>query len=148
MEKDELLALLAPCGLDCGRCVRFKDGGIALAASALKEKLAGFGNAAPRFAAMSPALGGYKQFEDVVDLLIAADCPGCRKDPSKCYPACKAKTCHKEKGVDFCGECAEFPCNKNEYPEMFERIWKINGKKLKKAGAEAYYKEQLKKPRY
>jgi hypothetical protein len=148
MEKSELLSRLAPCGLDCGRCIRFKGGEIALAAETLKGRLAGFGNAAPRFASMSPALNGYKQFEEVVDMFIAADCPGCRVEPSKCYPACAAKTCHKEKKADFCGECAEFPCKRNEYPEMFARIWEINGKKIKSMGAMGYFEEQLKKPRY
>jgi hypothetical protein len=38
----------------------------------------------------------------------AEECPGCR--PNK---FCPLPACAKEKGVDYCFDCEEFPCNKN-----------------------------------
>jgi len=148
MEKEKLLKQMAPCGLDCGRCISSKSGTAAEAARQLDRSLQGFGKIASRFVPMNQAFADYKQFEAVLAGFTGAKCEGCRNDPSKCYPDCAAKSCHKEKGVDFCGECGEFPCERNKYPDMFKNIWIANGKRIKEIGAEAYYIEQLKKPRY
>jgi hypothetical protein len=38
-------------------------------------------------------------------------CRGCRSDELSFYCAtCKMKTCLKEKRLDFCSECTEYPC--------------------------------------
>ena len=148
MEREELLKQLAPFGIDCGRCVRYQHGNVAKAAGELAASLEGYGKVAARFAQGAPVLNNYPQFDSVLGFLAAADCPGCRNDPSKCFPVCAAKNCHKEKGVDFCGACDEFPCERNQYPDMFKPAWLKNNRRIKQIGAEAYYFEQLKKPRY
>lgn len=40
-------------------------------------------------------------------------CDGCRSDRLcfYCKTECKMKPCAAEKGIDFCGECDEYPCN-------------------------------------
>jgi hypothetical protein len=134
MEREELLAQLAPCGIDCGRCVRYQQGRVARAAKELMAGLEGYSKVAPRFAEMAPVLNSYPQFESVLGFLGAADCPGCRNDPSKCFPVCSAKNCHKEKGVDFCAECDEFPCERNKYPDMFKPAWLKNNHRIKQIG--------------
>ncbi|MEW6515375.1 MAG: DUF3795 domain-containing protein [candidate division FCPU426 bacterium] len=148
MERELLLRQMAPCGLDCGRCVRYQEGTVARAARKLAESLEGFGQAAPRFAKGMPALERYPEFEAVLGLLAGADCPGCRQAPEKCFPVCAAKDCHSDQGVDFCAECDEFPCQRNQYPEMFKQRWQEINNRIKEIGAEAYYHEQLRKPRY
>lgn len=38
-------------------------------------------------------------------------CNGCRSDTLSFYcRSCKMKSCAKEKGIDFCSECDEYPC--------------------------------------
>jgi len=38
-------------------------------------------------------------------------CYGCKSgDPSNWCNECEFKSCAEEKGVDFCGECIEYPC--------------------------------------
>lgn len=148
MNKAEVLGQLAPCGLDCGRCVRFKDGELAQAAKVLEDGLKGFGNMAERMAQNVPALKGYPQFEAVLNLLSSADCIGCRQGSTTCLPTCTIKTCFKEKGVEFCGDCAEFPCDKSPFPGEFQQRWIEMNQLIHEIGAEQYYQEQLRKPRY
>jgi hypothetical protein len=149
MKREKLLQELAPCGLDCGRCVRYRQGSVAKAARELAGGLEGFGAvAASRYAVRYPELAGFPQFEAVLGFLAAADCPGCRNDASKCWPECTAKNCHREKGVDFCADCDAFPCERNQFPEMFKSRWLTVNRRIQEIGAGAYYLEQLKKPRY
>ena len=37
-------------------------------------------------------------------------CPGCRKTVWPEGDACMPVACCRKKGIDFCGECSEFPC--------------------------------------
>jgi hypothetical protein len=148
MEKHDVLKALAPCGLDCSRCVRFKDGDLARAAQTLFEGLIGFSGMASRMAQAVPALAGYPQFEAVLKVLAEADCIGCRRGSATCLPTCQIKSCFREKGVDFCGECVEFPCDKSPFPGPFKQRWMEMNQRIKENGPEAYYTEQRKKPRY
>jgi len=148
VKKAEVLEQLSPCGLDCGRCVRFKGGKLAQAAKALEDGLRGFGNMAARMAQHSPALSGYAQFEAVLNLLSKADCIGCRQGSTTCLPTCAIRTCFKEKGVDFCGDCADFPCDRSPFPGQFKQKWIDMNQRIHEIGAESYYEEQLKESRY
>jgi len=139
---------LAPCGLDCGRCVRFQEGAVAKAARSLVAGLEGYAKMAAKMANMVPVLAGYPQFEAVLALMAAADCTGCRNGSANCLPLCAAKTCFREKRVDFCADCGEFPCERNRYPEPLKQRWIENNRRIREIGAGAYYQEQLQKPRY
>lgn len=148
MNEAEILQQLSPCGIDCGRCVRFKDGKLAQSAKALQDGLRGFGNMAARMAQHTPALGGYPQFEAVLDLLAKADCIGCRQGSTTCLPTCTIRTCFKEKGVDFCGDCVDFPCDRSPFPGQFKQRWIEMNQRIHEIGAESFYEEQLKTSRY
>lgn len=58
----------------------------------------------------------------------AAKCHGCRSD--KRFPqceSCKMSACTAQRGIDFCGECAEYPCEhlkkfQTERPHRIE-LW-------------------------
>ena len=39
-------------------------------------------------------------------------CEGCKSGGKIADKSCKARPCAKEKGVDFCADCTEFPCDK------------------------------------
>lgn len=80
--------LTAPCGLYCGECVAYR-------------------------AKDDPAL-----LESLVERGLPREklpCPGCRLGKGNC-PAlgcdCETYVCAESRGVEFCHECAEFPCAK------------------------------------
>lgn len=148
MDRKELEDRLAPCGLDCSRCVRKMGGESARLAASLAKALEGFGSFASRGAAMNPIFAGYPQFEAVLGFLAGADCGGCRTDNRCGIPGCAAKVCAAERGIPFCGECAEFPCDRNAYPESLASRWRAMGERIAEVGAEAYYAEQAGRPRY
>jgi hypothetical protein len=86
MEKKK--ALTAPCGLDCFNCEVHED------------------NLTEEFALMVSGKTGVP--------VEAISCKGCRQQdgvhwhlPSE---GCATLTCVKEKGVDLCCDCDEFPC--------------------------------------
>ncbi|UCG79084.1 MAG: DUF3795 domain-containing protein [Nitrospirota bacterium] len=75
-------------------------------------------------------------------------CNGCRSD-SRCFycnTVCFMSGCAKEKGVDFCGECSDYPCDglkafQAEAPHRIE-LWK-NQERIKEAGYEQWYTEMI-----
>lgn len=143
----EVVERLAPCGIDCERCVRYKDGRVRRAATDLGEALAGFENMAPRVADRLPALKEYGRFAEILDLFTQADCAGCRAAGCP-LPFCAARTCYREQGVDFCFQCADYPCDRNQYPENMSERWRAYNDRMREVGAEQYYQESLDKPRY
>jgi hypothetical protein len=42
-------------------------------------------------------------------------CDGCRSDGRVADQVCQARPCAREKGVDSCACCAEFPCDKMKH---------------------------------
>jgi hypothetical protein len=147
MKKSEILKHLAPCGLDCGRCFMYKHGPIGESARSLKQALQGFEKMAQRMQDRTPVMAEYGAFSRVLDLLTQAACIGCRQGGAS-LPFCATSTCFKEKQVDFCYECREFPCLRNKYPDSFAKRWQENNKRIQAIGLKQYYEEQLKKPRY
>lgn len=148
MERKEIEARLAPCGLDCSRCVRKADGAIAEGARALASCLEGFAARASKMANLAPALAGYPAFEEVLVFLASGDCAGCRSGSGCGLPGCAARTCAAERGLGFCGECADFPCARNAFPPELDAKWRAAGARIAEAGAEAWCREQASKPRY
>jgi hypothetical protein len=77
-----------------------------------------------------------------------AKCDGCRAErrTSACK-TCKMYQCATQKGVDFCGECADYPCEdlkafQAERPHRFE-LWQAQDR-IKEVGYGQWYKEQIK----
>jgi hypothetical protein len=144
---DIVLGRLAPCGLDCTRCVAYVDGDVKRLATELGEALVGYEKMAARMAGFVPALAHYGEFADVLAFLKNGSCTGCRAGGSTA-PFCAARTCFREKGVDFCFQCDEFPCTRNQYPDSLRERWLAYGRRMQEIGAEAFCEEQLAKPRY
>ncbi len=63
-------------------------------------------------------------------------------------PFCAARTCLREKSVDFCFECDEFPCGSNSYAELLEKKGRDNNGRMKEIGVGAFYEESLQRPCY
>ncbi|HUI70976.1 MAG TPA: DUF3795 domain-containing protein [Spirochaetia bacterium] len=88
MSTDGRLGLVAPCGIDCGNCALYMSKNDA----AMLERLVARG--IPR---------------------EKLPCRGCRSVAGDCPVLgvkCETYRCVREKQVDFCFECAEFPCTK------------------------------------
>jgi hypothetical protein len=81
-------------------------------------------------------------------------CKGCRNEDGKCghHPmACRVYPCAQNKGINFCYECTDFPCdNLHPYVDRAE-IWHntkvFNLCLIKKMGLESWAKNKAKKAR-
>ena len=88
MDKQDILNAVAPCGIDCINCPLHEKN----ITEEMKSRLAAMMKTDP---------------EKMV-------CQGCRSDQRAviCPADCPTLTCSREKGVDFCFECPDFPCEK------------------------------------
>jgi len=148
MNYNEVLKRLAPCGLDCSRCADYEHGEIRDLSAKLLQTL---GNNYDRVAKMKsgkkPVFQDYSIFKEILISFSQASCSGCRGENVLCLIECTAKTCYKEKGIDFCFQCTNYPCDKQFSGKLRDR-WKAINDRMKEIGAVEYYFEQLKLPRY
>ncbi len=49
--------------------------------------------------------------------------------------------CYKKKGVDFCFQCDEFPCEKTNFDPHLKARWIKMNNRMKEIGVESYYEE-------
>lgn len=139
-----------PCGIFCEKCFAFSDGTIKQNSISLENALGNFGIYAERFSKLlnEPAFIEYPNFKRLLHYFATVECRGCRKEPCKLFENCKVRDCYKTKGVDFCFQCSEFPCNDTGFDEhLNKRFIQIN-LRIKKIGIEKYYNEVKDKPRY
>ena len=140
MEYTEILDFLAPCGLSCRKCFAYTKGDIAFHSNKLKELLGNFDVYAERFSSFLPDFKDYPSFKKMLTYFAASDCIGCRQGTCK-YPNCGVVDCYKEKRVDFCFQCDDFPCDKTNFDPHLEKRWLQMNTRMKEIGVEAYYEE-------
>ena len=101
---------IAYCGIDCSKCVKFKDVSAEKAKEIIKaieeSGLDEWQEHAPRDEEFSyeDFKKGLKWFEKYMR------CPGCKAGGG--MPDCLIKSCCKEKNVDNRSKCSEMPCDK------------------------------------
>lgn len=151
MEKELLLNYVAPCSLLCYTCPALKNGAISQHAAKLCGYFDGyydFNDAfipeqyrswLTEFDSFYKSLGKYKD----------RPCPGCRNNPSDtgCIDGCVVPLCVKEKGIDFCAECTEFPCQKAKdffltVNNTIGRDWENGSKRIAEVGIDRYFEER------
>lgn len=94
---------IAYCGLFCGHC--YSRTHIAPTAKELKAQMQAQG-----FETFGPYMPDYTEFWRFMNTLIEAEgCPGCRQGGGS--PACAMRTCAREKQVEACPLCKEYPCD-------------------------------------
>ncbi len=148
MNREELTRLIAPCGLDCSKCLAFEEGDVRKNASELKKLLGNnFSGYASRFAGMNPVFEGYAEFARLLEYLASGTCGGCRKEGCL-FGACRVRDCVREKGVDYCFECSLFPCEEHGLPEGLRQRWETSNLRMEEVGIESYYEEAKDRPRY
>lgn len=129
--------LTAPCGLDCFNCPLLAD------KASLKTFL--FSN-----------IGHLVWFKKFNFNWSKSACSGCRAEQGKCkavglVEGCRTYTCSKKKGVEFCHECSDFPCDLL-HPRRNKAFFPHNTKVfnlllIKKMGLEEWSKEKANKVR-
>ncbi len=147
MEYHEILDFFAPCGLSCRKCFAYTKGDIAFHSKKLQDLLGNFDVYAERFSAFTPEFKDYPPFKKMLTYFAAPDCIGSRQGTCK-YPNCGVADCYKEKGVDFCFQCDDFPCNKTNFDPHLEKRWLQMNMRMKDIGVEAYYEETKDMCRY
>lgn len=147
MRHEEILKILAPCGLNCAKCQFSSEGDIRKHAIELKRLLGSFDSYAERFSKFLSVYGSYPAFKELLNQFAKANCKGCRSGDCK-YPNCGVAPCSREKGVDFCFQCSEFPCDKSNFDPDLHRRWLIMNQRMKEVGVEAYFEETKDQPRY
>ena len=150
MHSGRLLDKLAPCGLNCGKCFAYRKGDIKKFSSALRESLGKFDEHAKRFSILlnTDVFDHHPSFKTQLDYFADTVCKGCRNEKCKLFQACRVRECSKGKEVDFCFQCAEFPCKTTGFDENLEKRWLQNNILMKRIGIRTYYKQEKDKPRY
>jgi len=148
MDYHEVVKRLAPCGLDCTRCADYESGEIKNLSLRLLELLGNYGRLAKIKAGAEPVFGDYPQFSALLTRFSRSSCSGCRGENVQCPIICKVKTCHKEKGVNFCFQCADYPCNSQYDSLLLRERWRKLNDRMNEVGVVEFYLEQCRLPRY
>jgi hypothetical protein len=146
-EYEEILSILAPCGLNCRKCIAYNEWEIKTVSLKLQELLGSFDRYAERFSTFLPVFKNYPAFKELLAYFTEADCTGCRAGLCK-YPNCGVRDCYKQKGVDFCFQCDEFSCEKSNFDPDLKRRWIQMNNRMKEVGIESYFQKNRNLPRY
>ncbi len=155
MEKEKLLQYAAPCSLLCYTCMGFREGVFAECG----PKLHACSEGICEFLADVSGLSGeerkkhfafFREFRDSLSHLSGGSCHGCRSDDSLksgCIGGCVIPACVKEHGVDFCGQCPDFPCEKGRsffdgVDSRIRQTWETGSARIREIGPEAYVEEK------
>lgn len=147
MDYQYVVSRLAPCGLDCGRCADWESGEIRQLSQKLMQLLGGYHRVAGMKSESLPHFINYQHFKEVLDAFADGPCGGCRSNRNRCFIQCRAKSCLTEKGVDFCFQCADYPCG-SQFTGPMRKRWLERNNRMKEIGVLEFYQEQLKLPRY
>ena len=150
MERDEILRRVAPCSLMCHTCSGYNNGVICESSKTLLKYLEGIKEFYEKH--IPDAVESYNNFEGVLGMFGNAPCSGCRStEHNGCsIKGCFLLECTKEHGVDFCGECNEFPCGKTK--ELFEKVvyeqWLDGSRQIHDNGIESFWESNCGNPHY
>lgn len=148
MDYPEVVGQIAPCGLNCGTCCAHQGGPVQQSAKALADGLGtNFAVYAARFAAMNPVFENYAAFDELLQFFAGGSCGNCR-EKGCLFQDCQVTRCAKDRNVEFCFMCKEYPCDHHGLPEGLAARWKANNDHMKKVGLVDYYNKIKDKPRY
>jgi hypothetical protein len=138
-EMSDQLEFVTYCGLHCELCAeraRIPKQAAALQRSMTEESWPFFGPATPGFAEFWKFLEG---------LHADGGCRGCRAGAGP--PDCQIRSCAQERGLELCGQCSDFPCQRFEglaaiYPTLI-----ADNRRLQVVGLEQWLEEQQERAR-
>jgi len=133
------MELVTYCGLYCDLCAertRIPHRAAALQAAMIQEGWPFWGPTMPRF----PEFWSFLE-----ELASGEGCPGCRAGGG--YPGCQIRVCARERGLELCSQCPDFPCEHVEalaarYPTLI-----ADNVRLKGVGLEQWLIEQKERVR-
>lgn len=146
----EVLDTIAPCGLNCRKCFAHVDGPIGRHARALRDLLGpNFAVYAQRFSSLGlTKFEAYPGFAQLLSYLAEPDCRGCRTGDGCKWPGCGVQKCLVERGIAFCCECDQFPCQQTGFDPHLTKRWTAMNLRIKEVGPERYLAETKDDPRY
>jgi len=138
-DRQQQLEFTPYCGLYCELCAersRIPQRAAALQQAMAEEGWPYWGSSVPDFTEFWRFLEG---------LHTGGGCPGCRADGG--YPQCQIRACARERGVELCSECPDFPCHRVEalaarYPTLI-----ADNRRLQAVGLEQWLSEQRERAR-
>ena len=131
---DEKLKFVTYCGLWCELCAeraRIPQQAKALQQAMIEEGWPFWGHTVP----------GFIEFWEFLERLHAdGGCSGCRAGGG--FPQCQIRLCARERGLELCSECFDFPCDHVEalgarYPTLI-----ADNRRLRSVGLERWLNEQ------
>ena len=146
-QNSQILKEIAPCGLVCRTCISGQNSLIVENALELQKLLQGFENLAERVVSFDKDYENYPSFALILNKFTKGHCGGCREGKG-IHSKCIIPECTKEKSLDFCSECPEFPCDKTNFPPDLQEKWQRVSQKMKDMGKEKYWQESRNKPHY
>ncbi|MCM1500302.1 MAG: DUF3795 domain-containing protein [Clostridium sp.] len=150
MERNEILKKVAPCSLMCHTCSAYCNGVICEYSQTLLKYLDGMKEFYEKH--IPDAVESYKNFEEVLCMYNAGPCSGCRStEHNVCsIEGCFLLECTKKHGIDFCGECEEFPCQKVHklFEEVVYRQWLDGNQQIRDYGIEYFWEKNFENPHY
>lgn len=144
---------VAPCSLCCYTCPSYKNGVIKQSIDNLVKYYDGY----PEFLHQNLPRK-YKKYAKKTEKFVEyiqnehASCGGCRGEKNRncCIANCFILDCTKQHGIDFCGECENFPCDKAK--TFFKGIvlddYLKGNERIKKVGKEKFAEEITLKSHY
>lgn len=135
----EEMAFVTYCGLYCELCA--ERGRIPQRAAALQAAMADEGW--PSWGQAMPGFAGFWEFLE--KLQVGGGCPGCRADGG--YPQCKIRICARNRGVELCAECPDFPCAEIERLGSIYATLIADNRRLQLVGLEQWRREQQERAR-
>ena len=149
MNYNQVREILAPCGLNCKKCVAYTQGDIAETSQLLVDLLGNFDSYAERYSRFYPVYRDYPAFKTFLEHLSNPQCEGCRNGHCL-YEGCEVGNCEKvESGeLDYCFECNEFPCEHPQFHPDLKQRWIERNQRMDEIGVLEYYEEPKTHPRY
>jgi hypothetical protein len=129
------LRFVTYCGLYCGLCAqrgRIPRQAQALRGSMSKEGYEFWGREIPGFEAFWGFLANLGDPDKA--------CPGCRQDGG--YPACEIRICARERQIEVCALCEQFPCERIQHFAKVYPTLITDGERLREIGVDAWLAEQ------
>lgn len=135
----EQLEFVTYCGLYCGLCAaraRIPQRAAALQEAMTEEGWPDWGGGIPGFADFWRFLEG---------LHATGGCPGCRADGG--FPQCPIRVCARERGLELCNQCPDFPCPRIEALDAIYPILIADNRRLQEVGLEQWLSEMEERAR-
>jgi hypothetical protein len=135
----ETLTFVTYCGLHCDLCgARART---PVRAEALHQSM--YDEGWPFWGAGIP---GFKEFWEFLEsLFVDGGCTGCRAGGGP--PHCRIRACARERGLDLCSQCPDFPCAYLEALNAAYPMLITDNLRMQRVGAEQWNTEQQERAR-